>query len=624
MQAVYNDSAFDSASTMLFATGRDYMMRSEKRGRSGGSSSSGAPRRRPPRRRRKRAGFFYKLIMMILLLVLWPVGLVLLWQRKVRWGVGTKLLTSVVTFAACIILIGFALTVNTGNADYTAMQDRANSFLDVAADALIEAGEVVGEKAAVVYEGASDLADAAWQRGRILLADGVDYAAEKGAKARVEIEALIDSIGVEGDVAESTEAPAADQSTPAATLEATTAPEPTVEITVGPESTELPVYIPSSSPSAESGEPVETGILERGGVLSTATLPATKEPVITPEPTPETVRFTVKPASEAIVYYNEGGKCYHMASSCGTMTSAAQHSFGETADSSVRRCSKCGTPDKSILEEEFIVWTDGSGIAHLTDECAAFVTGWNIVTAAQASEEKITACTVCSADDYLTAIANGKQIELVQPEPAATKEAAKETAAPATEAPTQAPSAKAELPDVEAIALSAEAPTEEPTEAPTEEPTEAPTEEPTIAPTEAATEAPAVYLQPTVTPMMITPTRALKEAGEAIVYVEGETIHLLGSCSAQAVGAKLMDCAGKTACETCGAPLAEYAGENCLWQDIDGLCHTSDECEAFNGQYSLILRDDALEQGCAGCKICKAAEYLFSRTAINYAAIRKS
>ena len=93
MQATYNDSA----STMLFATGRDYMMRSEKRGRSGGSPASGAPKKRPHRRRRKRAGFFYKLIMMILLLVLWPVGLIMLWQRKVRWGVGTKLLTSVVT-----------------------------------------------------------------------------------------------------------------------------------------------------------------------------------------------------------------------------------------------------------------------------------------------------------------------------------------------------------------------------------------------------------------------------------------------------------------------------------------------------------------------------------------------
>ena len=370
MQATYNDS------TMLFATGRDYMMRSEKRGRSSGSAPSGAPRnkRRPPRRRRKRAGFFYKLIMMLLLLVLWPVGLILLWQRKVRWGVGTKLLTSVVTFGACIILIGFALTVNTNNADYTAMQDKANSFLDVAADALIDAGEVVGEQAQIVYDGASDLADAAWQRGRILLADGIDFAADKGEQARTAIVELIGSIGIEGDVAESTEEPVAEQ-TPAITPEATSAPEPTVEITVGPESTELPVYIPSASPEAESGTPVEGGILERGDVLNIVTVPATVKPVVTPEPTPEVVSFTVKPASEAVVYYNEGGKCYHMAPSCGTMESAAEHSFGDTLNSSVRRCSKCGTPDKAILDEEFIVWTDGSKIVHLTSECAAFVEG---------------------------------------------------------------------------------------------------------------------------------------------------------------------------------------------------------------------------------------------------------
>ena len=620
MQATYNDSA----STMLFATGRDYMMRSEKRSRSAGSPSSGSPKRRPPRRRRKRAGFFYKLIMMVLLLVLWPVGLVMLWQRKVRWGVGTKLLTSVVTFAACIILIGFALTVNTNNADYTAMQDKANSFLDVAADALVEAGDVAAEKAVVVYEGAANMLDAAWTRGRLILADGIDFAAEKGAQARVEIGQLIDSIGSEDDVVDSTEEPAADQSTPAA--ETTPEAEPTVEITVGPESTELPVYIPSASPDAETGTPVETGILERGGVLSTATLPATKEPVITPEPTPEVLSFTVKSAAEAVVYYNEGGKCYHMASECGTMKSAAQHTFGDTLNSSVRRCSKCGTPDKAILDEALIVWTDGSNIAHLTDECAAFVNGWNIVTAAQAAEDKLVACTVCSADDYLTAIANGKQIQVEASVPAAiaapteqpTKApTAKPTAAP-TEAPTEEPAAE---PVVEIISLSldgADTATEAPTEAPAAEQS---AEAPTLAPSaEAAAQA-------TPTPMMITPTRALKAAGEAIVQLEGDTIHLRSDCSAitgSAAAVSLAECAGKASCETCMAPLAEYAEENCLWKDEDGLCHTGDECEAFNGQYALILRDDALEQGMAGCKLCKASEYLFPRTAINYAAVKKN
>ena len=174
MQEVLHANGFNPASRIHFAHGRDYMMRSEKRGGSGSSHRpSSAPGRRPPRRR-KRAGFFYKLMTVLLLLVLWPVGLMLLWRRKLRWGVATKLLASIVTLAACVVLIGFALTVNTGNERYTAMQDSVNSFLDTAADALIDAGGVVGEKAVQVWDGASDFAEALWDGGKIHLANGID------------------------------------------------------------------------------------------------------------------------------------------------------------------------------------------------------------------------------------------------------------------------------------------------------------------------------------------------------------------------------------------------------------------------------------------------------------------
>ena len=66
--------------------------------------------------------------MLILLLTIWPFGLLMLWQRKVRWSAVTKLLTSLVTLAACIILIGFALTVNTNNPRYTAASSMASRW----------------------------------------------------------------------------------------------------------------------------------------------------------------------------------------------------------------------------------------------------------------------------------------------------------------------------------------------------------------------------------------------------------------------------------------------------------------------------------------------------------------
>ena len=121
MQAVQTmPGAFNPASRLHgFARGRDYMMRSEKRPGHGPSAGNSGGNR-PPKRRRRRAGFFYKLITLLLLLTLWPLGLLLLWRRRLRWGALTKLLTSIVTLAASIILIGFALTVNTGNPAYTA------------------------------------------------------------------------------------------------------------------------------------------------------------------------------------------------------------------------------------------------------------------------------------------------------------------------------------------------------------------------------------------------------------------------------------------------------------------------------------------------------------------------
>ncbi len=82
---------------------------------------------------------------------------------------------------------------------------------------------------------------------------------------------------------------------------------------------------------------------------------------------------------------------------------------------------------------------------------------------------------------------------------------------------------------------------------------------------------------------------------------------------------KLSDCIGSyQRCNTCEAPLPELVNEHCLWIDDTGLCHTSDECELFEGTYTLITRDDALEAGYTGCTHCGADEYLQEGTVIDY------
>ena len=118
---------FDRLDLQLFARrgGRNYMMRSEKRP----SYNRPEPARRPKRRR---ANYGYIILTLVVSILLWPVGLFLIWNRRLRCGVGGKLLWSVATLAVFCGLIAAVLTVPTGNADFQRFQDKANDFFETA------------------------------------------------------------------------------------------------------------------------------------------------------------------------------------------------------------------------------------------------------------------------------------------------------------------------------------------------------------------------------------------------------------------------------------------------------------------------------------------------------------
>lgn len=598
MQAVLDhSSALDS---FRFAGGRSYMMRSEKRGSSGPAHRSPAPGKKPPRRRRNRAGFFYKLFMMLLLLTIWPVGLMLLWRRKVRWGVATKLLTSIVTLAACIVLIGFALTVNTDNAQYTAVQDSVNTFLDSAADTLVNAGDIVSEKAEIIFEGVEEVSSALWDTGKLYLADGIDAGVLLARQLRQDVSALLESSRVE-DAGEEPAGEPTGETLPAGedteAAQETEADEPTAapeaaELTVNAGDAALPVFMPETSPETQDGRSIAKGTLSRAGVLAEGEVAPTVEPTVNvlPTATLEPLTFTVKSAEDATVFYNDGGKCYHKTSACASMKTSVEHTLGETREVSNHRCTICGTPEKSILDEKHIVWTDADNAAHLSDECTAFSGSWNLIPAAEAIEKELAACPECSADLYLRAVAAELDVVILRPEAEAAPASAEEAGAEPTEEPTP-----------------------EPTQEPTPEPTEEPTPEPTAEPTP----------EPTPEPIVVVPTVTLKPAGEAIVYhsSNGRFYHSRNIC-ANMTGSDpytLAECVdGYKRCNTCGAPEAELVDQPCLWEDEGGICHTSDECAEFEGAYKLILRDDALAGGRLGCTLCGGSEYLVANSVINY------
>ena len=574
MQTTMNTNALAPSLRLQFAR-RGYMVRSEKRRRPEPQRRDSQGSRRPPRKRRPRAGFFYKLFMVILLLTLWPLGLIMLWNEKLRWGGLTKFFTSIITLMACILLIGTLLTVEIEHPQLRAAQDRVNSVLDVAADSLIDFGVRVGERAEKSVDALKELNILYQQQTLTRMADTIDRGVEiaQGIRERAgELFANLSASPENGDAADATPAPEdydpdAEPANDGGAAAPTSAPA--AEITFSAESEELPVYIPDDAEDISNGTKIMSGVLSRAGILDAGALPTP-----TPEPTPEILNFAVKPAAEAIVYFNIGsGKYYHMTNVCGSMKDADTHTFGETASNIHEPCERCAPPAKELLEETYIVWTDANDTAHLTDECASFEGQWNITSAAAANEAGYAGCADCGTDRYLAALKEGKDVTL--------DGAATETAEP--EATPEA------VPEVTAV--------------PTPEPTRAPTPEPS--------------------PQVVTPRETLKPAAEAIVYhsSNGRFYHMNDHCSGMTGGSAytLAECVAGDyqQCSACSAPDPAAVEQMCLWQDEDEVCHVRDECEYFVGIYALIDREAALESGLVGCSHCGAADYLIPFTVMN-------
>jgi hypothetical protein len=109
----------------------DYMMRSEKRP---GQRSGGA---RPPKRRKRtpKKHPVYAFFTILLLLIAYPVGLVFLWVRKLRWSGVAKLLVSVATGIVFFLLLSFLLTMDTDHSPLQKFQNHARDKLSYVLDA---------------------------------------------------------------------------------------------------------------------------------------------------------------------------------------------------------------------------------------------------------------------------------------------------------------------------------------------------------------------------------------------------------------------------------------------------------------------------------------------------------
>ena len=402
------DQAIKPGILQAFAFRRNsgYVMRSEKRPGYGGGAGGGRNNRKKPRR--PKAGILYILLTFLVLLVVWPVGIVMLWRRKVRMSAGTKLLISLLTLCVSVFLIVFALTIHVDNPKYTEFQDKANDWLNRAAADVAVAGDAAYKKGVETWDVMTDCADLAAKPVMNNLADGIDKAVELTGGLRDKLRGTTDA-------------------TPSPAPADTAAPEVTPDVTDAlPELIEI--SLPENTPDPESGKPLSDGTLTAAGEFKPDETPAptdTPAPEPTPTPVPD---VPVKAPGEATVYYNKEGKLYHMRSSCKKMNSAKAHTLAEAVEAGKQNCNACSSPDAAILEAKDVVWADEKKVFHTTDACAKFEGQWTLIPLEDALKGEYTPCPECQADIF--AIVNAEPTPTPTPEPTPVPEA--EKVSPAT------------------------------------------------------------------------------------------------------------------------------------------------------------------------------------------------
>lgn len=153
MQAAL-DNAPGAALPMLWKRGADrqYMMRSEKRPNY--RRSGNGRRRKPPRR------VLYAIVTVLLLLLIWPIGLILLWRRRLRWRAQVKGAVTVAT--GVLFLLGFSLllTAPTQNDAVLTAQNSIRSSMTSIAESIDRAAQDsgrIGENAGRIASGATSV-----------------------------------------------------------------------------------------------------------------------------------------------------------------------------------------------------------------------------------------------------------------------------------------------------------------------------------------------------------------------------------------------------------------------------------------------------------------------------------
>ena len=382
----------DAAIKMKRGRGQNYMMRSEKR--------PGYPNT-PPQKPKKSIG--YQVLTVILLIVFCPVGLILLWRKRLCWPGWVKFVAMLLSLALFFMELGAALWYPFEDERIRSVQQKASVAIEQAVDTTTEWISGVSEKAGSNWS-------AFWNNKREIGAAAGNYA----------LGLLQDAIATPSPTPTQVPPMMLTQSqnnpptaTPTAVPTATPSPTPTAAPTATPAMENSANVLQRPTPSSPAAPSLDPKASATPVPPVTPTPSPTATPLITPTPVP-TLEPTMDPAripqiqdtADAPVWYTGNGKYYHKASVCGSMSNAKQHPLSSAVAAGKKACPYCNPiEEKWAKEKKPIIYVSADRHWHIRTDCESNTAEWTFRLLDEArSDRSIAPCDACGSRYYVNGI----------------------------------------------------------------------------------------------------------------------------------------------------------------------------------------------------------------------------
>ncbi|MBQ6645761.1 MAG: hypothetical protein IJM56_03675 [Clostridia bacterium] len=312
----------------------------------------------------RRASFGFTLCAILLLFLVYPVGVVMIWNRRVSFTPGVKLLLTLLAAVVFCLALVYVANLKTNNPQLMKIQSGLNKAFDWIYDVFGSAFKKIGSWKLFRENGFKTGLNTLWAGTRENVARAgislLENQTQSAAYVRQELpRRLLSSYKKAVGYKEPATAP-----TPASTVQTVVERvTPTPTFTPMPENTPKPTPVVTQAPAK-------------------VTLPE------------------IRSAAEAGIYYNPGGTSYHIKSTCYNMFSSESHTLAEAASAGKVACQNCSVPSLELLshEQTDYLWVDSKNVAHTSDLCVEFMGDYRLVPFTDVYEGHYTYCPKCKAD----------------------------------------------------------------------------------------------------------------------------------------------------------------------------------------------------------------------------------